>query len=36
MKYWEDLAVGEKKRFGAYQVTREEVLEFRLRELSLL
>lgn len=28
MKYWEDLQVGEKKRFGAYRVTREEVLEF--------
>ena len=28
MKYWEDLKVGEKKRFGAYHVTREEVLEF--------
>ncbi len=28
MKYWEDLQVGEKKRFGAYHVTREEVLEF--------
>jgi len=28
MKYWEDLAVGEKKRFGAYEVTREEVIAF--------
>ena len=28
MKYWEDLEVGQKQRFGAYQVTREEVLEF--------
>ena len=28
MKYWEDLAVGQKRSFGAYQVTREEVLEF--------
>ena len=28
MKFWEDLQVGEKKRFGAYQVTRDEVLEF--------
>jgi acyl dehydratase len=28
MKYWEDLKVGDKKRFGAYRVTREEVLEF--------
>ncbi len=28
MKYLEDLSVGDKRRFGAYQVTREEVLEF--------
>ena len=28
MKYWEDLQVGDKRRFGAYQVTREEVVEF--------
>lgn len=28
MKYLEDLEVGTKRRFGAYRVTREEVLEF--------
>lgn len=28
MKYLEDLVVGDRKRFGAYAVTREEVLEF--------
>jgi acyl dehydratase len=28
MKYFEDMAVGDKRRFGAYEVTREEVLEF--------
>lgn len=28
MRYWEDLQVGEKRRFGAYQVTREEVVAF--------
>lgn len=28
MKYLEDLQVGETRRFGAYRVTREEVLEF--------
>ena len=28
MKYWEDLEVGQKRSFGAYHVTREEVLEF--------
>lgn len=28
MKYLEDLTVGDTRRFGAYQVTREDVLEF--------
>ena len=28
MKYLEDLEVGQKASFGAYRVTREEVLEF--------
>lgn len=28
VRYFEDLVVGEKNRFGAYRVTREEVLEF--------
>jgi acyl dehydratase len=28
MIYFEDLEVGEKASFGAYQVTREEVIEF--------
>jgi acyl dehydratase len=28
VKYFEDLSVGDKKRFGAYAVTREEVLSF--------
>jgi acyl dehydratase len=28
MKYLEDLKVGDKRRFGGYHVTREEVLEF--------
>lgn len=28
MKYLEDLQVGDKRRFGAYAVTREEVLAF--------
>ena len=28
MKYLEDLQVGDTRRFGAYHVTREEVLEF--------
>lgn len=28
MKYFEDLRVGDRRRFGAYAVTREEVLEF--------
>jgi acyl dehydratase len=28
VKYWEDLKVGEKRRFGTYAVTREEVLAF--------
>jgi acyl dehydratase len=28
MKYLEDLKVGDRKSFGAYQVTREEVLAF--------
>ena len=28
MKYFEDLTVGDKRRFGAYAVTREEVLSF--------
>ena len=28
MKYFEDMAVGDKRRWGAYRVTREEVLEF--------
>lgn len=28
MKYLEDLEVGQKSSFGAYHVTREEVLEF--------
>ena len=28
MRYFEDIAVGEKASFGSYAVTREEVLEF--------
>jgi acyl dehydratase len=28
VKYWEDLKVGDRRRFGAYEVTREEVLDF--------
>ena len=28
MIYWEDLEVGQKASFGAYHVTREEVIEF--------
>lgn len=28
MRYFEDLAVGIKRRFGAYQVTRDEVMRF--------
>lgn len=28
MRYFEDLTVGEKSRFGSYAVTREEMLEF--------
>jgi acyl dehydratase len=28
VKYLEDLIVGDKRRFGSYHVTREEVLEF--------
>ena len=28
MKYWEDMRVGDRRRFGAYQVTREEVIAF--------
>jgi acyl dehydratase len=28
MKYWEDMKVGDKSRFGAYRVTREEVIRF--------
>ena len=28
MKYLEDMEIGRKARFGAYRVTREEVLEF--------
>ncbi|WEK41807.1 MAG: MaoC family dehydratase [Candidatus Sphingomonas colombiensis] len=28
MQYFEDIAVGTKASFGAYQVTREEVIEF--------
>lgn len=31
MRYFEDLVVGEKSRFGSYVVTREEVLEFAKR-----
>ena len=28
MRYYEDIEVGEIDRFGAYAVTREEVIEF--------
>ena len=28
MKYFEDMKVGDRRRFGAYQVTREEVVAF--------
>jgi acyl dehydratase len=28
MLYWEDIEVGARSRFGSYQVTREEVIEF--------
>lgn len=28
MRYWEDVAEGERTRFGRYEVTRDEVIEF--------
>jgi len=28
MRYWDDIAVGDRAAFGHYQVTREEVLDF--------
>ena len=28
MRYWEDVAEGERTRFGRYDVTRDEVIEF--------
>ena len=28
MKYFEDVAVGDTMRFGRYEVTREEILDF--------
>jgi acyl dehydratase len=28
VKYWEDIEVGSSARFGRYEVTREEVIEF--------
>lgn len=31
MKYYEDIEVGSSKKFGHYEVTREEVLEFASR-----
>lgn len=31
MQYFEDIAVGTKARFGSYQVTREEVMDFASR-----
>lgn len=31
MQYFEDIAIGTIARFGAYQVTREEVMEFASR-----
>lgn len=31
MRYYEDLTVGEKRSFGRYEVTREEVLDFARR-----
>ena len=31
MKYWEHLQVGDTRKFGAYHVTREEVLDFARR-----
>lgn len=31
MQYFEDIAVGTVARFGSYQVTREEVMEFAAR-----
>jgi acyl dehydratase len=31
MEYFEDIEVGQKARFGRYEVTREEVLEFALK-----
>jgi acyl dehydratase len=31
MRWFEDYQVGQKKRFGAYEVTREEVLDFARR-----
>ena len=31
MQYFEDIAVGTVSRFGGYQVTREEVMEFAAR-----
>lgn len=31
MRYFEDMVVGEIRRFGSYQVTREEVLDFASR-----
>ena len=31
MRYWEDIAVGDRKAFGRYEVTRDEVLDFARR-----
>ncbi len=28
MRYWEDIAVGDRKAFGRYEVARDEVLDF--------
>src|SRR5215470_18257030 len=28
MRYFEDVEIGQKRRFGRYEVTRDEVLEF--------
>lgn len=31
MRYFEDVAVGERQSFGSYRVTREEVIDFATR-----
>ena len=31
MRYWDDIAIGDRNAFGHYQVTRDEVLDFARR-----